>query len=88
MQTQYMTTKPQHTEDENKHSHERMGIMKPQENRPLIAPNSHKNTTQFSQQDMSCPGKKAPWTFLSFFPSQQAEDRASIRTELCNILDP
>jgi hypothetical protein len=46
-----------------------------------------------SQQGMSALGEKHPGHFfvslsLFFFFSQQAEDRASIRTELCNILDP
>jgi hypothetical protein len=43
---------------------------------------------QHSQQGISSPGEKAPQPFLFFFFSfsQQAEDRASIRIKLCNIL--
>jgi hypothetical protein len=56
---------------------------------PLIAPNSHKNPMQHRQPDVYSPGKKGfSQLFLFLFFSQQAEDRASIRIKLCDILDP
>jgi hypothetical protein len=58
-------------------------------NQPWIAPNSHENLTQNSQQDVSCPEKKAPWPYLFFWfsPNKQKSEHQS-ESKLCNILDP
>jgi hypothetical protein len=57
-------------------------------NQPLIAPNSHENPEQHSQQGMSNPGEKVLGHFSFFFLFQQAEDRTPIRIRFCDILDP
>jgi hypothetical protein len=58
---------------------------------PLREIQSHENPVWHSQQGMSKFGEKAPQLFVVFYSfsfSQQAEDRASIRIKLCNILNP